>query len=151
MWSRRIISVSSSPPWRVGLVASFNVTSRLDSSGPDRLRADGHVVRPRPPQTDDEWRLALTPNSLFSAVCFVGQIIVLHGNQRFSQIVSFDDAQGKSKSCSLFTSSPLGLYVIDCLRLVRHPSFIIKSTISHFPCSPDELALYFNAMFKRNH
>ena len=90
--------------------------------------------------------LALTPNSLFSAVCFVGQIIVLHGNQRFSQIVSFDDAQGKSKSCSLFTSSPL------CNRLPPpRPASVIHHQIYHFSfsCSPDELVLYFNAIFKK--
>ena len=60
MWSIRI-SVPSSPLWRVGLVASFNVTARLDSS--DRLHANGHVVRP--PQTDDyEWRLQQIQHSL---------------------------------------------------------------------------------------
>ena len=91
--------------------------------------------------------LALTPKLFIQRCMFAVQIIVLHGNQRFSQIVSFDDAQGKSKSCSLFTSSPF--YVIDCLRLVRHPSFIniIKSTISHFPCSPDELV---GSLFQRH-
>ena len=86
------------------------------------------------------------PNSLFSAVCFVGQIIALHGNQRFSQIVSFDDAQGKSKSCSLFTSSPL------CNRLPPpRPASVIHHQIYHFSfsCSPDELVLYFNAIFKK--
>ena len=97
--------------------------------------------------------LALTPNSLFSVVhvCFAVQIIVLHGNQRFSQIVSFDDAQGKSKSGSLVTSSPLGLYVIDCLRLVRHPSFIIKSTISRFPARPMSWFFILTPYLKRNH
>ena len=150
MWRRRIISVSSSPPWRVGLVASFNVTSRLDSSGPDRLRADGHVVRR--PQTDadddDEWRLALTPKLFIQRCMFCGSdhSPSCHGNQRFSQIVSFDDAQGKSKSCSLFTSSPL------CNRLPPpRPASVIHHQIYHFSfsCSPDELVLYFNAIFKK--
>ena len=90
--------------------------------------------------------LALTPNSLFSVVCFAVQIIVLHGNQRFSLFVSFDYAQGKSKSCSLFTSSPL------CNRLPPpRPASVIHHQIYHFSfsCSPDELVLYFNAMFKK--